>query len=103
MPGADLVDQASITKAAVAIGSWDPEGSHFHAAPTPAMPASLRHEDIAAEVCSMPLSEDGTPLGGDLSGPTVSMGADRLRQTRARHDSSSIRRRKSPGPRRAPS
>ncbi|MEV7342168.1 sugar-binding domain-containing protein [Streptomyces sp. NPDC093544] len=70
----------SITKAAVAIGSWDPEGSQFHAALPPAMLASLRHEDIAAEVCSMLLTEDGTPLDGDVSRLTISIGADQLRR-----------------------
>ncbi|MFF3464088.1 sugar-binding transcriptional regulator [Streptomyces sp. NPDC001984] len=70
----------SITKAAVAIGSWDPEGSQFHAALPPAMLASLRREDIAAEVCSILLTEDGTPLDGDISRLTISIGADQLRQ-----------------------
>ncbi|MET8830636.1 sugar-binding domain-containing protein [Streptomyces sp. NPDC004610] len=70
----------SITKAAVAIGSWDSEGSQFHSALPPALLASLRHEEIAAEVCSLLLTETGAPLDGNLSRLTIAIGADRLRR-----------------------
>jgi DNA-binding transcriptional regulator LsrR (DeoR family) len=70
----------SITKAAVAIGSWGPDGSQVYEAMPPAMLASLSTTDIAAEVCSILLAQDGTPTGGDISRLTISIDAEQLRR-----------------------
>jgi DNA-binding transcriptional regulator LsrR (DeoR family) len=71
---------ASITKAVVAVGSWDRDGSQFHQALPPSTLAALSTTDIAAEVCSALLTQDGTPTGEDISRQTISIRADQLRR-----------------------
>ncbi|MER6123109.1 sugar-binding domain-containing protein [Streptomyces sp. NPDC001795] len=70
----------SITKAAVAIGSWDAEGSQLYPLLEPKTLAALSSEDVAAEACSIPLAEDGTPVDPDLARRTIGIGFDALRR-----------------------
>ncbi|MFE4668695.1 sugar-binding transcriptional regulator [Streptomyces sp. NPDC056716] len=70
----------SITKAAVAIGSWDAEGSQLYPLLEPHTLAALSTKDVAAEACSIPLAEDGTPVDTDLARRTIGIDFAALRR-----------------------
>jgi len=70
---------ASITKATVAIGSWDAEGSQLHASLGAEDLHALAGFDIAAEVCATLLASDGTPINTSLHRRTIAISARQLR------------------------
>jgi DNA-binding transcriptional regulator LsrR (DeoR family) len=70
---------SSITKAAVAIGSWDPDGSQLYPALQPEDLAMVADTKAEAEVCSILLTGDGTPIDTELNQRTLAITAEQLR------------------------
>jgi DNA-binding transcriptional regulator LsrR (DeoR family) len=71
---------SSVTKAAVAVGSWDPDGSQLYPVLQPEDFASVPSVEVAAEVCSIFVAEDGTPIDTDINRRTVAITAEQLRR-----------------------
>jgi DNA-binding transcriptional regulator LsrR (DeoR family) len=69
-----------ITKAAVAVGSWDFEGSQLYSAMTQDDLAALAGVPVTAEVCSILLDEAGTPVDTDINRRTIAIRAEQLRR-----------------------
>ncbi|HEX3782648.1 MAG TPA: sugar-binding domain-containing protein [Pseudonocardiaceae bacterium] len=69
-----------ITKAAVAVGSWDFEGSQLYSAMAKEDLARLRGVPVAAEVCSILLDEAGTPVDTEINRRTIAVRAETLRR-----------------------
>lgn len=71
---------SSITKAVVAVGSWDPDGSQLYPALHPEDLAAIAGVDVAAEVCSILLGADGTPIDTELNRRTMAIRTPQLRR-----------------------
>jgi DNA-binding transcriptional regulator LsrR (DeoR family) len=71
---------AQITKAAVAVGSWDPEGSQLYPALSPKDHAGLSGVPVAAEVCAILLDSSGKPVDTDINQRTIAIRAEQLRR-----------------------
>lgn len=69
-----------ITKAAVAIGSWDAQGSQLYPVLTAEDHASLAGLEVSAEVCSILLDHNGNPLDTDINRRSIAIRADQLRR-----------------------
>lgn len=63
----------TITVAAVAVGSWDPEGSQVYSILTARDRAELDGLDIACEICSIPFDAHGRPVTTTLTERTMAI------------------------------
>ncbi|MGH3469941.1 MAG: sugar-binding transcriptional regulator [Thermocrispum sp.] len=68
-----------LTKAIVAIGSWDPPASLVRNSLTTAEAAALRARGVSAEVCALLLNADGEPVC-DLADRVIAITAEQLRK-----------------------
>jgi DNA-binding transcriptional regulator LsrR (DeoR family) len=71
---------AEITKAAVAVGSWDPAGSQLYPELSKKDHATLSDVDVAAEVCSILLDHAGKPISTEINRRTIAIRAHQLRR-----------------------
>jgi DNA-binding transcriptional regulator LsrR (DeoR family) len=69
-----------ITTAAVAVGSWDAEGSQLYPLLSRDDHAGLARRQVAAEVCSILLDGTGSPVDSDINRRTVAIRAEQLRR-----------------------
>jgi DNA-binding transcriptional regulator LsrR (DeoR family) len=69
-----------ITKAVVAIGSWEPAVSSVRAAMTPAEGAALAAQGVRAEVCARLLDEAGRPVPTELADRVIAVSTEQLRK-----------------------
>ncbi len=69
-----------ITKAAVAIGSWDAHGSQLYPVLTPEDHADLTGMEISAEVCAILLDRNGNPVDTDINRRSIAIRAEQLRR-----------------------
>jgi DNA-binding transcriptional regulator LsrR (DeoR family) len=70
----------SITKAAVAIGSWDPDGSQLYPVLQPDDLTLVADANAEAEVCSIILTGDGVPIDTEINERTLAITAEQLRR-----------------------
>jgi DNA-binding transcriptional regulator LsrR (DeoR family) len=68
-----------LTKAVVAIGSWDPPASLVRDSLPKAEGEALRKRGVRAEVCARLLGDDGNPVPG-LADRVIAISAEQLRQ-----------------------
>jgi len=68
-----------ITKAVVAVGSWDPPGSQLREAMRPAERAALLARGVRAEVCATFVSDDGRLVADDYVERCIAISAAQLR------------------------
>jgi DNA-binding transcriptional regulator LsrR (DeoR family) len=59
--------------AAVAVGSWDPEGSQVYGVLTDKDRAELDGLDVVSEICSIPFDADGRPVDTALTQRTMAI------------------------------
>ncbi|MBB6171340.1 DNA-binding transcriptional regulator LsrR (DeoR family) [Nocardiopsis mwathae] len=71
---------ADLTKAVVAIGSWEPPASLVRDALPPGEGALLSHHGVRAEVCARLMDGDGVPIATDLTDRTIAITVDQLKQ-----------------------
>lgn len=69
-----------ITKAAIAVGSWDPPNSQLRDALPAAERAELEKLGVRAEICATLLSDDGEPIRTSLAGRSIAVTAAQLRK-----------------------
>lgn len=69
-----------ITRAAIAVGSWDPPQSRMWDALAPEERTRLRRLGVVAEVGSTLLDDDGLPVESTLPARCISMTTDQLRR-----------------------
>lgn len=62
-----------ITVAAVAVGSWDPEGSQVYDVLTGKDRAELAGLEVVCEICSIPFAPDGRPVTTTLTQRTMAI------------------------------
>ena len=74
----DMFDHTTI--GVVAVGSWDPPNSQLRAAFTPAEQRDMLERGVRAEVCGVLLDDSGNPLLPEVSGRTLAIGGEQLRQ-----------------------
>ena len=67
-----------ITKAVVAVGSWDPPNSQLHAAMDPRERERLRRLGVRAEVCGALVDSDGNSVDTDLPSRMIAIDTDQL-------------------------
>jgi DNA-binding transcriptional regulator LsrR (DeoR family) len=78
---ADVIGRyGGITKAVVAVGSWDPPDSLVRAAMTEADAEALRQLGVRAEVCARLLDQEGQPVANEFSERVIAITTDQLRQ-----------------------
>jgi DNA-binding transcriptional regulator LsrR (DeoR family) len=70
----------NITKAVVAVGSWDPPNSQLREALPPHERARLQARGVRAEICSTLIGADGEPIRTDLGERGIAVSADQLRR-----------------------
>ena len=63
----------TITVAAVAVGSWDPEGSQVYSVLSDQDRAELNGHDIVCEMCSIPFDANGRPVPAALTRRTMAI------------------------------
>jgi DNA-binding transcriptional regulator LsrR (DeoR family) len=63
----------AITVAAVAVGSWDTEGSQVYDVLTDKDRAELAGLDVVCEICSIPFARDGRPVRTTLTQRTIAI------------------------------
>jgi DNA-binding transcriptional regulator LsrR (DeoR family) len=77
----DVIGRYSeITKAMVAVGSWDPPDSQVRAAMTEAEAVALRQLGVRAEVCARLLDDEGQPVINEFSDRVIAITTEQLRQ-----------------------
>jgi DNA-binding transcriptional regulator LsrR (DeoR family) len=69
-----------ITKAAIAVGSWDPPNSQLHANMTPQERAEMKARGVRADICAALLSGSGEPLAPEIQARSVAISAEQLRE-----------------------
>jgi DNA-binding transcriptional regulator LsrR (DeoR family) len=69
-----------ITKAVIAVGSWDPPGSLMRAAITEAEANALRDRGVRAEACGRLLDSKGRPIATNLAERVIAITVEQLRQ-----------------------
>ncbi len=69
----------TVTKAVVAIGSWDPPRSQLYDSLPDLQRKSLREEGVLAEVCAVLLDKDGTQVATDFTERCISINGRQLR------------------------
>lgn len=69
----------TITKAMVAIGSWDPPESMVRGAVAAAEARDLARHGSKGEVCARLLTEDGTPLDTDFNARVIAITLEQLK------------------------
>jgi DNA-binding transcriptional regulator LsrR (DeoR family) len=69
----------TVTKAVVAIGSWDPPRSQLYDSLPDLQRRSLREEGVLAEVCAVLLDKDGTQVATDFTERCISINGRQLR------------------------
>jgi DNA-binding transcriptional regulator LsrR (DeoR family) len=69
-----------VTKAVVAIGSWDPPNSQLHDTLDNVAREALRKKRVRAEVCSTLIDDEGKQIVGDLMDRSISISAEQLRR-----------------------
>lgn len=69
-----------VTKAVVAIGSWDPPNSQLHDALDNVAREALRRQHVRAEVCATFLDDHGNQILGEFMERAISISADQLRR-----------------------
>jgi len=69
-----------ITKAVVAVGSWDPPDSLVRAAMSDAEGEALRERGVHAEVCARLLDSEGQPVVTDLAERVIAITPEQLRE-----------------------
>lgn len=67
-----------ITKAVVAVGSWEPPNSQLFAAMDPRERERLRRDGVRAEVCGALVDADGKPVATDLPSRMIAIDTDQL-------------------------
>jgi DNA-binding transcriptional regulator LsrR (DeoR family) len=67
-----------ITKAAIAVGSWDPPNSGLHAIMSPQEQAQLRARGVQADISATLLSASGEPLAPEIQARSVAISAEQL-------------------------
>ncbi|WP_453985847.1 sugar-binding transcriptional regulator [Brevibacterium casei] len=70
----------TITVAAVAVGSWDPEGSQVYGVLSADDRAELSELQAACEICAIPLGVDGDPVASTLTQRTMGIPYQRLQE-----------------------
>lgn len=69
-----------ITRAAIALGSWDPPDSQLWDVLAPTERLALRRRGVVAEVGSVLLAKDGSVVPSSLPGRCLSMSTEQLRR-----------------------
>jgi DNA-binding transcriptional regulator LsrR (DeoR family) len=69
-----------ITKAAIAVGSWDPPNSQLHASMTAQERTQMIARGVRADICAALLSESGEPLAPEIQARSVAISAEQVRQ-----------------------
>jgi DNA-binding transcriptional regulator LsrR (DeoR family) len=69
-----------ITKAVVAVGSWEPPDSQVRAGMIPSEAEALRRLGVRAEVCARLLDDEGRPVPSDFSDRVIAITPDQLRR-----------------------
>jgi DNA-binding transcriptional regulator LsrR (DeoR family) len=68
-----------ITKAAIAVGSWDPPNSQLHAIMSPEEQAQMKARGVRADISATLLSGSGEPLAPEIEARSVAISAEQLR------------------------
>jgi len=69
-----------ITKAAIAVGSWDPPNSQLHASMTAQERTQMIARGVRADICAALLSESGEPLAPEIQARSVAISAEQVRR-----------------------
>jgi DNA-binding transcriptional regulator LsrR (DeoR family) len=69
----------TVTKAVVAVGSWNPPSSQLYDALPPKERAALVKRGVTAEICATLLDADGVTVAPDFSDRCISISGDQLR------------------------
>jgi DNA-binding transcriptional regulator LsrR (DeoR family) len=67
-----------ITKATIAVGSWDPPNSGLHAVIPPQEQAQLKARGVQADISVTLLSASGEPLAPEIQARSVAISAEQL-------------------------
>jgi DNA-binding transcriptional regulator LsrR (DeoR family) len=70
---------STVTKAVVAVGSWNPPASQLYDALPPKERAALVKRGVTAEICATLLDANGTTVAQDFSDRCISISGDQLR------------------------
>lgn len=77
---AAIAQFGSITKALVAVGSWNPPNSQLRNAVPPRQRADLEDLGVRAEICATLIADDGHAIDNDLAGRAISPTSAELRE-----------------------
>jgi DNA-binding transcriptional regulator LsrR (DeoR family) len=69
-----------ITKAAIAVGSWNPPNSQLHDIMSAHERAAMRDHGVQADISATLLSGSGEPLAPEIDARSVAISAEQLRQ-----------------------
>jgi len=69
-----------LTKALVAIGSWDPPNSQLRNAMSAADREALESLHVRAEICATLIDDSGSPVAPDLADRSIAISASQLRR-----------------------
>jgi DNA-binding transcriptional regulator LsrR (DeoR family) len=79
MVAAAMDQWGRITRAAIAVGSWDPPASQLWDAVSPGERTRLRRRGVVAEVGGTLLAEDGSLVDSTLPARCISMSTEQLK------------------------